>query len=1126
MLSRKNYKETIRKQTPTKQYYTIKKLTVGVTSVLIGLSFMGELEGDSVHADTMTASSESTSVTSTTAQDGLKKSPQLYLQVTDTNNPSTPLSASSTGTSKNVTSSAAVQVKSASDEEDSDSTLAKGENKFARSAVKDSVTDGKTSTAEINPAKLSSPALITQLNQSLAKSSTSDAAKANDELEIKATDPTNYPNCGDVYGPLFELDASGQLVNKDEVISLKDMYIFQILKLVNTKDSDFQYVILTMNRKDTADRSVYLFVTGSNYSNAVVVKVKPNDTYELSKTGYSVTYTEPTTINGHYVDGTFYVTGSTYDDGFIMPDWQLQHLQIIYSLGNYDPSNTDATSVCEIMPSYEKVPVIKYSGVPSNISQPKVYITGFTGQEFNVTDIINNYKKVFKGYYLQNPNVASMGTLSQFENGGYYLKTYYDNDGNVDFKGLYHQIDDQGTMSVSVLNADNKTIVGPENILAGKSHNFNFNGHNWIARNPYVTSSAHEVILKYAKLGSVIPVDENGNKINDGWQYVNDPDDASKATSPYEKAPVIDGYVAVNPDETIVLPHNLSSDTKIYYRKRIKVTYSGSDSKTYDGNPANFEPTTVQWSGLKGLNTSTLTSADFTWNTADKKAPTDAGKYTLSLNTTGEAALRKANPNYDLKTISGSYTYTINPLGIDKVTYSGSDSKTYDGNPANFEPTTVQWSGLKGLNTSTLTSADFTWNTADKKAPTDAGKYTLSLNTTGEAALRKANPNYDLKTISGSYTYTINPLGIDKVTYSGSDSKTYDGNPANFEPTTVQWSGLKGLNTSTLTSADFTWNTADKKAPTDAGKYTLSLNTTGEAALRKANPNYDLKTISGSYTYTINPLGIDKVTYSGSDSKTYDGNPANFEPTTVQWSGLKGLNTSTLTSADFTWNTADKKAPTDAGKYTLSLNTTGEAALRKANPNYDLKTISGSYTYTINPLGIVTVNYKGYDKKVYDGQPGTINPGKLTWSKLPDGTSLKMPTWSIDDFAWETADGLAPTAVGTYRIILTDAGKAALKKINPNYDLSSITGVFTYEIKPAQTPEILGQTPEQQPGQNTNQSGAENGFGSSTRPNASTNSNLNQLPQTGNEHSNTALAGLALAFLTAMLGLGKKRKHD
>ena len=1057
MLSRKNYKETIRKQTPTKQHYTIKKLTVGVASVLIGLSFMGELEGDSVHADTMTAGSESTSVTSTTAQDGLKKSPQLYLQVTDTNNPSTPLSVSSTGTSKNVTSSAAVQVKSASDEEDSDSTLAKGENKFAQSAVKDSVTDGKTSTAEINPAKLSSPALITQLNQSLAKSSTSDALKANDELEIKATDPTNYPNCGDVYGPLFELDASGQLVNKDEVISLKDMYIFQILKLVNTKDSDFQYVILTMNRKDTADRSVYLFVTGSNYSNAVVVKVKPNDTYELSKTGYSVTYTEPTTINGHYVNGSFYVTGSTYDDGFIMPDWQLQHLQIIYSLGNYNPSNTDATSVGEIMPSYEKVPVIKYSGVPSNIiSQPKVYIVGFTGQEFNVTDIINNYKKVFKGYYLQNPNVASMGTLSQFENGGYYLKTYYDNDGNVDFKGLYHQIDDQGTMSVSVLNADNETIVGPVNVLAGKSHSFNFNGHNWIARNPYVTSSAHEVILNYAKLGSVIPVDENGNKINDGWQYVNDPDDASKATSPYEKAPVIDGYVAVNPDETIVLPSNLSNDTKIYYRKSIKVTYSGSDSKTYDGNPANFEPTTVQWSGLKGLNTSTLTSADFTWNTADNKAPTDAGKYTLSLNTTGEAALRKANPNYDLKTISGSYTYTITPKMITEaqdVTYDGSYTKTYDGQAASV---------------------------ADIKDP----------------------------------TWTVKGLvNSDKYDHSG------------------------------LTNEDFNWMKDGQPISgpeAGVGKYVLTLNQHGLDKLNQQNPNYqvDESALSGQYTYTITPLTVVAVNYKGYDKKVYDGRPGVINLDKLVWDELPdgtNLNLSGLTSAYFSWDTPNHEAPTEVGRYTISLTKQGEDLLQSENPNYNFIKFTGTFIYDITPMAEVTVTYNGADGKIYDGQPGTINPAKLTWSKLPDGTSLKMPTWSAGDFAWDTADGLAPTAVGTYQIKLTDAGKAALKKANPNYDLSSITGVFTYEIKPAQTPETPGQTPEQQPGQtpeqqpdqNTNQSGtSENGFGPSARPNASTNSNASQLPQTGNDHSNTALAGLALASLTAMLGLGKKRKHD
>lgn len=41
MLSRKNYKELIRKQRAKKQRFTIKKLTVGVASVLIGLTFTG-----------------------------------------------------------------------------------------------------------------------------------------------------------------------------------------------------------------------------------------------------------------------------------------------------------------------------------------------------------------------------------------------------------------------------------------------------------------------------------------------------------------------------------------------------------------------------------------------------------------------------------------------------------------------------------------------------------------------------------------------------------------------------------------------------------------------------------------------------------------------------------------------------------------------------------------------------------------------------------------------------------------------------------------------------------------------------------------------------------------------------
>lgn len=41
MLSRNNQKEWIQKQEPTKQRFAIKKLTVGVASVLVGCTFAG-----------------------------------------------------------------------------------------------------------------------------------------------------------------------------------------------------------------------------------------------------------------------------------------------------------------------------------------------------------------------------------------------------------------------------------------------------------------------------------------------------------------------------------------------------------------------------------------------------------------------------------------------------------------------------------------------------------------------------------------------------------------------------------------------------------------------------------------------------------------------------------------------------------------------------------------------------------------------------------------------------------------------------------------------------------------------------------------------------------------------------
>ena len=728
----------------------------------------------------------------------------------------------------------------------------------------------------------------------------------------------------------------------------------------------------------------------------------------------------------------------------------------------------NSSSIGEILPSYSTQSVIKYyyedngqiKPIEGSKYYPNVMVSGWSGQEFKIGDI-QSYKKVVPGFYLTNPDDIEgtfSGTISEYQVGNYYRKVYYNSDGTEQFFGVYHQIDPNGTMKVSAYDPDGRQIGGESQIIKpGGSTKFKIDSRTtWTARNPYVTSSAHEVQLKYAKLGSVIFVDENGNQIGDATQYDNDPNDPSKAISPYEKAPDIPGYVAVNPDETIVLPDNLSLNTYIKYRMNATVNYKGEDSKTYDGKSGTINLDKLSWSMQPAgneLDLGDLKPTDFTW--------------------------------------------------LDK-----------DGN--------------------------------EISAPTDAGTYQIKLNSHGEDLLKDNNKNYNITKIDGTFTYTITPAAVKEgITYSGSDSKTYDGKPATFNVKDVEWKGLEGLNTSTLTAADFTWNTADNQAPTAAGDYTLSLTKDGEAALRAANPNYDLQTISGSYTYTITPLTVVAVNHKGYDKKVYDGQPGVINLDKLVWDELPdgtNLNLNGLTSAYFSWDTPNHEAPTEVGRYTISLTKQGEDLLQAENPNYNFSKFTGTFIYDITPITDVTVTYNGADGKTYDGQPGTINPDKLTWSKLPDGTSLKMPTWSADDFAWDTADGLAPTAVGTYQIILTDAGKAALQKANPNYDLSNINGVFTYEIKPAQTPETPGQTPEQQPGQtpetpgqtpeqqpgqNTNQSGTPgNGFGPSARPNASTNSNASQLPQTGNDHSNTALAGLALASLTAMFGLGKKRKHD
>ncbi|MCD7125009.1 YSIRK-type signal peptide-containing protein [Limosilactobacillus caviae] len=62
MLSRNNHQEQFKKYEPKKQRYTIKKLSVGVASVLLGISFANGVSADTVDTadDNTSADSEQT----------------------------------------------------------------------------------------------------------------------------------------------------------------------------------------------------------------------------------------------------------------------------------------------------------------------------------------------------------------------------------------------------------------------------------------------------------------------------------------------------------------------------------------------------------------------------------------------------------------------------------------------------------------------------------------------------------------------------------------------------------------------------------------------------------------------------------------------------------------------------------------------------------------------------------------------------------------------------------------------------------------------------------------------------------------------------------------------------------
>ncbi|PEG76785.1 hypothetical protein CP370_08345, partial [Lactobacillus sp. UMNPBX19] len=575
MLSKNNLQERLRKMEPKKNHYSIRKFTVGVASVLVGMTFMEMSNGQTVKADTGTpqvrdqetqennsaASELSKNANISTQQEANKQDAVVNEQnaknkteetekINSTNEVSPQSSNNTSVTSKSVTVDSnkvghfavtpnrvghfAVTPNSKKDNKINSTISNKVEENLSENKViKPSTNIKKSESTTDLKASLQSPEITKKKLQELIKT----ALFAKSSKEENITDATNYP------------DTNG-IVSKDQYI-FNQFHLTRSLRPDNlTPDGEhlqsLPLVITLATDRNNPGTDLHYYVTDDDYTKQYAIGDIP--------VNQSYTTNEGVTIYNFGKDGIS-LNSSTYGLAYIFGYGK--------GVGKFLEDPYDYHNVSR---SWGDVVPKKITHTVSYINEktrkempgmPQIVQTGLTGQNYNVFQV---NKKVIDGYYLTNSSVAQ-GTLSQFEKGDTFRRKWVDRSGNTIYENWY-QLDNKGLMQATInvtspngitYNVINKDVVDPDGSVSYGAYNFT---------NPYVPSTA-DIKLLYAPVGKIIPVDKDGKKIPNAPQprYTNDPDDATNVT-PNEPVPTVSGYT---PTVSTVTPDDPGKDTPVIY---------------------------------------------------------------------------------------------------------------------------------------------------------------------------------------------------------------------------------------------------------------------------------------------------------------------------------------------------------------------------------------------------------------------------------------------------------------------------------------------------------------------------------------------------------------------------------
>lgn len=645
------------------QKFSIRKLTVGAASVLIGVSLMTEMNNNKVYADVRTTNENSNSqVHDNSDRNTLNLSTDLKSKADEagtadsevTNNSNAKVGGDGVTDNSNARN---VEIKNIDDskkdqqsgdavapKEKTANTIQKHEENVAKGTTVDSndlqvakaqadlaatKINGKASSVVSPQIKQIQAKYQTSKNLPLEKQINPTDKNSDGKVVVKAEDPSNYPS---------ELN---NLIGKDK-------YIYQVLSL-NNDDSRYpdSKLILSVNRNDSNDKNIYAYVIDNNgeIETTATVGVDQNKNIDINGRGYRINNDGSSNI---IIDGNKELTqnSSTVTSASGYDRWDDYHqysnvnpIKQGYGLGS--TTSNDCSAIGEIIPIYTESSVIKYYYYDDNDDlqefkdsdlslHPNVVVTGLTGQEFKIPNV-DQYKQVIRGFYLTSKDkdipTNFTGTLSQFEEGKYYKKAYYNYDtDNVEYYSVYHQISPDGTMEVCVYDDNGYPLTESKEIAPNASTTFG----NLTVRNPYVTAAPHEVQFIYKKLGSIIPVDENGNRIGDAIQFKNDPSDPTKALPGI--VPSISGYHPKDGNTVVPDPNDLSKDIEVKYVK------SSTISVVYHDNTSNKDLSVKKTTGDEdtsfnynpATDLATLEGKGYVLDEKDNKVPDIPSKFTAT----------------------------------------------------------------------------------------------------------------------------------------------------------------------------------------------------------------------------------------------------------------------------------------------------------------------------------------------------------------------------------------------------------------------------------------------------------------------------------------------------------------